>query len=837
MNRGVRLLLFPLIGLVAFLLGLFGYSLAYPAESWPGQFDNVWRSISLFLPASGPDIDGPDNNYLAIARVLAPLATIGAAYELARTRLIALWNSLVISLRRGHTVIIGHGYRGRSFLHSCRHDDQVVVIDSTDLGDQAGDAGVNGAPVAKVRYLIDDGRNPAVLEAAQARHASRVLILTGSDAVNLEILQQIKQVQNSGEGLVDRLVTWLWHLRTRRSGIRPEEANVIVRVDSRSLVRQLDRDDAFFGYLGATATHVLTVMPFSYARTAAMLFLAEHPLVDLAALRGQGRVHVVCIGWTSFMFEFLEQLARLSPFRDFDRPRVSLFVRHPKDVESEINAVQPALLSDAPHSVIDLAFFDLDGDSCIPSADQMRTIEPDGSATVTATVVSLGGDHQTVAVALAVRERSMIRDRWKGPIFAHLSVDSALPDLLQRKASTPDLAARLVPVGMIQHACRLDAVTGAREKMARSFHDEYLSARGIPTNTPRERRGDNAMPWDRLKQTYRIANRRAIDHLPIKLLDAGYIIKDVPRQEWRTSEADKLGADTGELGHLAELEHQSWEIDRWLDGWQEGDVRDDEHRINPTLGVPFERLTPEVQERDRQPVRALADLLGKGSGKPTVLRDIRIGLIGHNQVATEDKTRILQQLDEQLPSLLETWRERHVSLVTPLAPGSDTILAEYFLDRLSAAKIEHRMLVLRSLPRSAVFDDFAGSDVPDNEWGLRERPDPDPEQTVPQQLQAYMEDAFDAASDRTLIVDISEAGHTLEDWTEDQDMRRNAYRKANALIVQTCDVLIAYCRETQEQRPGGTVEALLWAVGGAQLPDTLRAVGPKKNLPKVVMTS
>ena len=76
MNKGIRLLLFPVLGLVALVLGLAGHQQAYPGE----LLSNFLRTVALFFPRGDVAVDTSGNYALLAAQLLAPVATLGSAY-------------------------------------------------------------------------------------------------------------------------------------------------------------------------------------------------------------------------------------------------------------------------------------------------------------------------------------------------------------------------------------------------------------------------------------------------------------------------------------------------------------------------------------------------------------------------------------------------------------------------------------------------------------------------------------------------------------------------------------------------------------------------------------
>ena len=644
------------------------------------------------------------------------------------------------------------------------------------------------------------------------RRASHVIILTGSDAVNLEILQKV-----------------ILSCADRADGPR-----IWVRLQNRLLARQLDRDDDFArGNLSGKAHQMspdaaLEVQPFDAERVAAQQLLRAHPLVDLADLRGRQRVHAVVIGWTGFAFAFIEQLARLAPYKDFKVPRVDLVVRRRDEVKTALAALQPAFhVQIAPNSEVDeppllkLTLHALDDESGVPTLGQMEEIEPGNEPSVTAIVVTLGSDEASAAAAMTLRERCGIVGRWHAPIFVEINGDSSLKSLLQRRAALPDPADQIVPIAAIDETCRLDGLL-EDDRAASAFHKAYLKS---PRAAGAQPGADDSSrrPWSKLGQTYRLANRRAVDHLPIKLLSAGFHVSGFPLH----AAAGAIDLAPDEAEQLASLEHRSWEIDRLLDGWTPGRARDNRRRINEAIGIPYESLDEvlgrPVRRFDRDQIETARRMLAT-LGPPTVRREFRLGLLGHNYVSHSDRSGIVAALDRELPKLFPKGYQGFVSLFTPLAPGADLILTQKVAGWLTAQGMAYRVVVVRAVPYEIVLSAFLGQLERQGTWKLKDDDTSLPDD--PNERKAMISrtvDDFLAGISEKVVVNLLPPALTMHDWHADPARSNAGYRAANACLALRCHALLAF-HDARRNPPGtklaagGTAEALAWARDLAAIP-------------------
>jgi hypothetical protein len=140
-----------------------------------------------------------------------------------------------------------------------------------------------------------------------------------------------------------------------------------------------------------------------------------------------------------------------------------------------------------------------------------------------------------------------------------------------------------------------------QDERAAAIHGFYYESALRDGNAPGSR--PSMLPWAQLPERFRQASRYQADHVPAKLAMIG--CRDVATPErWR------FRFSAGEVDALARVEHDRWSAVQRLDGWTYGDVRDDAARLTPFLR-PYDELAPEIQDRDRMPVRQIPAQLAR----------------------------------------------------------------------------------------------------------------------------------------------------------------------------------------------------------------------------------
>lgn len=113
----------------------------------------------------------------------------------------------------------------------------------------------------------------------------------------------------------------------------------------------------------------------------------------------------------------------------------------------------------------------------------------------------------------------------------------------------------------------------------------------------------SVLPWDELPDAYKRSNVHQVRFATLILDEVGYAV--VPARSGKSFNPknppvpkdyeDKVDA-------MAKLEHGRFCAERLAEGWRFGEKKDLAKKLNPTL-VPWEKLSPEVQDFDREAVK------------------------------------------------------------------------------------------------------------------------------------------------------------------------------------------------------------------------------------------
>ena len=524
-------------------------------------------------------------------------------------------------------------------------------------------------PGRRIRYsrillIQGDATDPKVLGRAGLHSAVRVIIVTQDDLINLEIARQIVAETRR-------------HRRSRHLDVLVHLSQPALRLDGPSMLEPSD---------------AVSIRPFSLPALAARALQVRWPFAIQARLQGAPGAHVVLIGFDDYAQELLLSLLRLGTLVDQQLPTVTVFASDPTASELRLQRNYPAARGLAATLEVLPLIPDVD-----LSIEEMAAVEARGR--VTAIIVT--GDTDTKSMALARRLRSQAQrcSLWRAPVLVHTERPAEFAQPLSAHGNSREIAEVLEPFGDIETLCSLRGLQDWHEELSQAVHQGYRTEE----RPPGEQTTAAALPWRDVSEEYREANRRVVDHFPLLLASAGYIVRGSPLRP-----AVPLTFDAREMQALARLEHQSWCAERLLGGWQFGQPRDERAKRHDCL-VAFEDLGA-MQQRDLSQIDQMARLLHDAAAgtqaAATVFRERTIGLVGHNVLSLAQAQRVQEEVPRILVEALQC-RERlgdsgeFWTFVTPLAPGSDLVLAQTVSAELGRSRHDgqpRRFRVLVSAP-------------------------------------------------------------------------------------------------------------------------------------------
>jgi len=533
----------------------------------PSRLDVFYLTLQLFTLESGA-VDGPVPWQLQVARFLAPVAAFWSVFS----GLAALFRGGLVRFQlrfiRRHNVVCGLGRTGLQLVSDFRRDGQrVVVIEADEQNDNIEVARELGAIV-----LTGDASQEFLLKRARAVHARSVVALCGKDGVNVEVAVRCHQ------------------LARRYGGDLSSRIQCYIQVFELQLIELLRENRIFTESNDPFDAHIVNSF-----RNAARLAFQRQPL-DRVRIKPQDdtRAHLIVVGFGRMGQSLALQAARTAHYANDKQLRITAI-----DLEAPLRKRDLFALYPAFEEVCETTFITADGRNPQTHADIDKLCgEPNSIVTV---AVCVDDDSRSLAIASGIAAR--LKDRGV-PVLVRLSEETGLAVLLGDDTCYSGRLGQLCPFGQTSRVATREVLLSEKlDETARAIHEAY---RELRRQGGRSAGNPSSAPWEELRSDFRESNRQQTDHMSAKLRAAGCSVEPI---EPRASVTRQPFAFTDEeIELLAKMEHSRWCAERLLAGWKRADKDDKPRKISSSL-KPWDELTEEVKDYDRETVRIIPKLL------------------------------------------------------------------------------------------------------------------------------------------------------------------------------------------------------------------------------------
>ena len=535
------------LALAAVVLGYVGFSDVYEERRF-GSSELLYRSLQLFVLESGAVPEPSVPLSLEIARVLAPAV---AAYAAIRAVVLLFGEQLaLVGLRfrsRDHVVVAGLGRKGFALAKALRAAGERVVVIERNVGNPA----IAGCRERRIPVLLGDAADEKLLLKANVPRARFLVVVAGDDQTNIDVAFTAAALPF---GRRTRLLAYvhlddlvLWRL------LQPRVLSLRRRLPFRLEFFNVDQE-------------------------------AARVLLGRAPSEGSSRPHLLVVGPSALAESLIVLAARTWRAGSGGDERLLVTV-----AGTAAAAQRDALLARYPglERACQLDSWELELDS---------TERP--SAPVATTYVCLDGESSGLAAAL---------------VLATYAETSGVPTVLavedERVGAASALRESLPQLrlfGVLSRTMTADLfIHGTNEILAQAKHEHYVQ---------REREhgvdaADNpsVVPWQQLDESLKESNRLFADSVAQKLEATGCTVVPAPLAD---PSAPGFAFSEAEIEELARAEHDRWCRDLVREGWRWGEDKDPGRKLHPKL-VPWSELSEDDREKDRDPVRALPEMLAR----------------------------------------------------------------------------------------------------------------------------------------------------------------------------------------------------------------------------------
>lgn len=551
-------------GVIALSLGFWGWMIEKPPSDLWGVLDNVFRTAQL-VTLQFPSLSGSPSVVLQIARLAVPLVAVLASFQVLIASVTRPARMALLPRIAGHVVLYGFAGMTETALSTLVARGRQVVVVIPNITNQQRNI-LEGIGLTVVEA---DPLKSTTIRSLSLSHAAAVFLLGSNDVDNVNIAMLVIAAVDGRSADLSPLI-------------------LAVKIDREELAVELDATLDWLSRRYGVRYHRISPSREN-VRLELSRFAPALLKTDLDAPS-----HVLVVGLISDWRQIVSMIVVATQDNPHKRPVLTFAVdQHEADALEWWRKSHPQL-----DMVAEIVVLTHDDGAIPPSDDDTKTWRKRYPSPQLAVV--LREDADAIASMLALRRPGNPFGTETVPILVYQSKDDRLLSILGRTEVSDRNLKNLVAIGDLVRAETIERILDRKgDEMAAALHAHYLAAAkslGVGSQAAMD-------AWENLPENLRNANRASVEHAPLLLAAAGY--KLVPKGEIQSatlSEAD--------IELMAKVEHRRWMADHVERGWRFDQTRDDRLMLHPDL-VPYEALSDNGREKDRNAVRTLSSVLEK----------------------------------------------------------------------------------------------------------------------------------------------------------------------------------------------------------------------------------
>ena len=561
----------------------------------PDPYSIGYHTLQLFI-LHAPHLEGDVPWQLHVGRVLSAILCLWAGAITAMTVFRSETGLAWIRIRRGHIVVCGLGRLGMTLASQLRRDEEgkgrrVVAIETS------GSAGqIATAYRAGVSVIVGDASNPDALARAAVAHAARIIAVCDDEQKNVAIAAQ------AGRLVAERDRRW-WARFMPGSGA-PVECLLFIADPH---LRQTFQKERLFPY--AQGRYSVNVRGLNLHELAARQVLRENPL-DRGGIKSREETvaHLMIVGFGPMGQHLALQAAKIGHFANARKLKVTVFDAKPdryagfllqyaaftEICDADFQAIpttqerpEPDLVlreiarSDGAPRLISVAVcWDSRGDETARSATGfLHNMEYD--------------DATNLSFALSLPKEGEDPPR----VLIHQSRRAGFGALFPKRGRGAAIGPEFAAFGMLEDTLSVETLLHERQdQVAKALHEDYHQRQTAKATIQHEPL-PALVPWNQLEERFRESNRRAADHIAVKLRALDYYVTND-----RNINEFSLNDDQRDL--LASMEHESWCAEKLLAGYSYAPERNEKEKKHDDL-LPWKDPRFKAKQKDREQVDAI----------------------------------------------------------------------------------------------------------------------------------------------------------------------------------------------------------------------------------------
>ena len=552
---------------ISLVLGYIGFKRYFQAL---GEHRSVWDllylDLQLFTLESGA-VTGPVNWQLQMARLLSPAIAAFAALKALAMLFRDQLQQFRIKFIKNHVIICSLGRKGlllaQEFI-AAGH--RVVVIEMDEGNALIPQCREKGAVVIIGNYTDDD-----VLNKARVKRAKYLISVDDDDGINTEVAVKCRQLVKDSKSPV---------------------LTCIVHIVNHRLCRLLRERE-----LSMDPVRSFRLEFFNTFDMGARACLNDFPPFDEMGMANGRPVHLFVVGLGRLGENMVIKAAKKwQALKTGRKLHITILDRHAEEKIAFLLIDNPAV-----KTICDLHPIQMEIVSPgFQTADYL--VNQDGSCPFTSVYICL--DNASFALSTDLNIHRTIR-HLNIPIVVRMAHHAGLATLLAEKNIEGGAFNRLYAFGLLDRTCTPAIIqSGTHEILAQVIHEEYrrkqLAAGRTTTDNP------SLLPWPELPESLKEFNRGQADHISIKLKRLGYCVE--PLTSWASPD---FSFTREEIESMARLEHARWIEERKKHGWRFAPgPKNLKKKTSPHI-VPWQELSEDIKELDRDTVRNIPFLLAQ----------------------------------------------------------------------------------------------------------------------------------------------------------------------------------------------------------------------------------
>jgi len=684
---------------------------------------------------------------IELVRFLAPLAAVTSIILVFASNTQVSISNWFVRYYRHHLVVVGLGDKSWQFLRTCNKDRQIVVIEIN-----PENLLIHRARALGIRVLVGDVFEEQMFARVNLTDAAELIALTGDDGTNVELAIKART-------------------RVQTRGDRETHLKIHIHLNEIGLAHQLESYPKFFADYSITEIAFFSVYDLS-----ARLLLRDYPPEIFADVANQDHVHLAIYGFGRLAEKLVIEAALMCQYANSARLQFTIF-------DSDVGSKKLKFSAEYPYlaKICDYTFIEQKAIGPHVFDGEVAEILP----SVTQHIICTESDEQSLSIALMLRSALLGKRASNAPILLRMQRSSGLAQLLESGPGEQEIPDGLYPFGMLDQVLHVDNVlTSQLDRLARAMHQMYLDDQREASLSAGEAAADGALvdsghramqAWGDLPQWERKQNLLKADHWPIRLRAI--------RCATATGATTAPDFNVAEATLQAKIEHNRYVNTKFYDGWQYGETRIEEAKINPFL-LPWDQLKTDQQQREVHEAAQQPEYFAHRSAVYTQ-RKCMIGVTGH-RFDTESLTdsTLEQRVTDCLLKIRNANPDCQFTILSPLAEGADRLVA-----RLAMKVLQAKLQVPLPLPYDLYVTDFSS------------RQSVEQFKALIGQAEYYYELPMKFGNIRELA-----SGQSVVN----NDARNQQYALAGAYILQRVDYLIAIYDGKPEAGVGGTGQIVRW---------------------------